>query len=206
MPDELQTPAEPSQEPAADVTPKVETPEVTPEVKTEVAPAQPTTPQEKTAEPGDKPPVERVVPEVDGYKLPEGIPAEVKQFAKDNEFTQAQLDATLTKFGGMLQSSKEAEAVALRELGEAQLEKWGDNAKTNLSLAKKALAQNDPDGSLTKALNASGWGNHPAVLTFLYNIGKSMQEGGYLKSAVNRPAGQKTLAQTMYGDGHPSNS
>jgi hypothetical protein len=204
---ELQTPAAPSQapaEPAASETPVApasETPAAAPQEPIST-PAQPAPPPETPAEPVA--PVERVVPAADGYKLPEGVPAEVGQFANDNNMTQEQLDATLTHFGGVISASKAAEAEAMRSLGEAQLAKWGDQADHNLSLAKRALAQNDPDGSLTKALNESGWGNHPAVLTFLHKIGVSMQEGGFLKSAVNRPPGQKTAAQAMYGDTHPS--
>jgi len=138
------------------------------------------------------------------YKLPEGIPPEIGEFAKSQKFTQAQLDATLQQFGGIMQASEQKRGEALRQLGEAHLKNWGDQAKHRLGLAKRALAQNDPEGKLAKALNESGYGNHPAVLDFLYNLGKGMREGGFLKSAVHRPPGEKSAAQAMYGDKHPS--
>ena len=75
----------------------------------------------------------------------------------------------------------------------------------NLQLAQRALRQNDPTGALTKMLNESGYGNHPAVLDFLHAIGRSMQEGGFLKSSTNRPPGAKSAAQLLFGDNHPSN-
>jgi len=181
----------PSQE---SVTPE---PVVTPE-------APPETPlAETTAEPPQEAPV-RVVPEPDGYVLPEGIPPEIGQFAKTNDMTQTQLDATLQHFGTIVQNNRNAEAASIRQAGEAHIAKWGEQGDYNMSLARRALAQNDPDGTLKQALDSSGFGNHPAVLDFLFTLGSSMKEGGYLKSAINRPPGKKTAAQSMYGENHPS--
>jgi hypothetical protein len=134
------------------------------------------------------------------------MPDNIRIFAHEHGFTQEQLNASLRQFGGYVQGMKTAEQQSLRQAGEAQLKNWGDQAKTNLSLAKAALRQNDPDGALSQALETSGYGNHPAVLNFLYNIGKSMQEGGFLKSSVPRNPQDKTAAQAMYGDTHPSSN
>lgn len=173
-------------------------PETTAAQATEAPPEQTTDEQSDT--------VERVVPAADGYKLPEGIPAEVGQFANANDMTQAQLDSNLQFFGKYMEQQNTATRDALSNLGQAHLKNWGENADYNVSLAKRALATNDPGGNLTKLLGESGYGNHPAVLDFLQTIGHSMKEGGFLKSEVNRPPGKKTAAQTMYGDAHPSNS
>lgn len=142
----------------------------------------------------------RVVPKADEYKLPEGAPTQLGEFAHANNMTQEQLDATVNTFGGYISNTRKMEKLNLRAAGEQKLKDWGDNSKYNLTLAKRALKQNDPEGKMTKALNDSGYGNHPAVLDFLFTIGQSMKEGGFLKSAVNRPPGQKTMAQTMYPD------
>ena len=140
------------------------------------------------------------------YKLPEGIPAQVGNWAQKNGLTQAQLDASLQFFGSVNQANVKAQQQSLRQMGEAHLQNnWGENAPYNLQLAQRALRQNDPTGALTKVLNESGYGNHPAVLDFLYVIGRSMQEGGFLKSSTNRPPGAKSAAQLLFGDNHPSN-
>ena len=149
---------------------------------------------------------ERVVPKPSEYELPEGMPDNIRIFAHENGLTQEQLNASLQQFGGYIGGMKQAEQQALREAGEAHLKQWGDQAQTNLALAKQALKQNDPDGALAQALEDSGYGNHPAVLNFLHNIGKSMQEGGFLKSAVPRNPQDRTAAQMMYGDKHPSSN
>ena len=172
--------------------------------ETQEVSAQESTPPPETPDESVEIPPERVVPAADGYTLPEGLDPVIGQFANEHGFTQEQLDSTLEYFGNVIQNSEKSKVEALRTLGEAHLKNWGDQAQHNLSLAKRALAQNDPEGSLAKALNESGYGNHPAVLDFLYNLGRSMQEGGFLRGSVNRPPGQKTLAQTMYGDNHPS--
>ena len=140
------------------------------------------------------------------YKLPEGVPAQVGNWAQKNGLTQEQLDASLQFFGSVNQANVKAQQQSLRQMGEAHLQNtWGENAPYNLQLAQRALRQNDPTGALTKMLNESGYGNHPAVLDFLHAIGRSMQEGGFLKSSTNRPPGAKSAAQLLFGDNHPSN-
>lgn len=195
-----QAPAAPA-EPVAPQEPNVNDPAPPTHAQAPTEPQAP--PPDPTAEPAAAP-TERVVPAADGYTLPEGVPQELGQFANQHGFTQEQLDATLTQMGQYMQNTRQAELQALRGLGEAHLKNWGDRAQYNLSLAKRALAQNDPDGELSKALDASGYGNHPAVLNFLQRVGESMKEGGFLKTAINRPPGEKTAAEAMYGENHPT--
>lgn len=190
-PAEPATPETPSAATAPETPVKVETPPEAPP-----ASAEPQTP-EPTAEP-ETPPAERVVPEADGYVLPEGVPPVLGEFANKNGFTQEQLDATIAQFGEYSTAAQVVQQTAIREQGEALIKEWGNNAQYNLSLAKRALKQNDTTGELAKVLNESGYGNHPAVLTFLSKLGKDMQEGGFLKSSVTKPKGAKTMAQRMF--------
>ena len=149
-------------------------------------------------------PAERVVPKPTEYVMPEGMPPHIREFAHNAGYTQEQLDVAIQQFGGMLTSAEHNRMVSLREAGEAHIRNWGADSETKLNVAKRALLQNDPEGKLGKALNESGYGNHPAVLDFLYNLGKGMQEGGFLKGTVRRPPGQKTAAQSLFGDTHPT--
>ena len=173
-------------------------------------PQQTTKPQSATDQESTEPtkvepgPEGRVVPKPSEYELPEGMPDDVRAFAHEHGFSQDQLNATINQFGGYLNGMKQAEQQTLRKLGEGHLKTWGNDAKHKLSLAKQALHQNDPEGKLLTALNQSGWGNHPDVLDFLYNIGKSMQEGGFLKSSVTRKPGEQTAARALFGKNHPS--
>ena len=223
--DPNQTPTEPTPTQTTEPTPTEPTPAVepqepsvndpapgtyaepapTPEPQQSAEPASPTEPQEPAEPTEPAAPPERVVPKPSEYELPEGMPDNVRIFANEHGFTQDQLNATITQFGGYMTAMKQTEQQALRQMGETHVKNWGPDAQNKLALAKAAVRQNDPEGKLMTALNESGWGNHPDVLNFLYNIGKSMQEGGFIKSAIPRKPGEKTAAQAMYGDNHPSN-
>ena len=194
-------PAAPEATPPVAPAAPVDAPAATPEPAAPAAPAAPPEPAPPAPEPAAP---ERVVPNADGYTLPQGVDPAMGVFANANGFTQEQLDSSLKHFGSIMHANKTAEATALKQLGEKQLEDWGDRADYNLNLAKRAMKQNDPDGALLKVLNSTGFGNHPAVLTFMARLGESMQEGGFLKSNSQRAPGTKTAAQTMYPN-HPSN-
>ena len=216
---ETVTPTEPSAEsqttattatgeaPAA--TPPAETPQATAPAAAPTPPADATPPAEPPAS-ADSPPSDdtstqkRVVPTVEEYVLPEGVPRQIAEFAHTNDMTQDQLNHTLNYFGSMQQAMQDNEQKVIRQGGEELVKSWGDKSERNLSIVRRALAQNDPDGSLKNVLEASGYGNHPAVIKFLLKIGESMKEGGFLKGANNTPPGKKTAAQTMFGEKHPS--
>lgn len=158
----------------------------------------------KTAnEEGDQPPV-RVIPEIDKYVLPDGTPQRVAEFANKNDMTQEQLDSSLAEFGLYMSEADQQARKLMRDNGEAHVKSWGKQSKTNLSLCKRALQVNDPEGTLTKVLDDSGYGNHPVVLDFLLNLGTQLKEGGFLKGSTNVPAGKQSAAQIMFGKSHPS--
>jgi len=154
-------------------------------------------------EDGDKP-LDRVVPEADGYELPEGVPSEIGKFANETDLTQDQLTSVLTHFGSITGAANKAAFDTMKIEGDAHIEKWGSQKDYNLSLVRRALKQNDPDGTLTELLNSTGYGNSPPVVDFFLSIGKSMQEGGFLRGSINKPKQKgSTAASAMFGDKHP---
>ncbi len=138
------------------------------------------------------------------YKLPEGVPADVAKIAEELGFTQEQLDGSLTKYNEISAAAAKAEQDSIRQEGEALVREWGDNAKANLTLVHRALQVNDPTGELSKALNETGFGNHPAVLRYLLNVGKQMSEGEFVQGDTHTPAPKKTAAQVLFGKTHKS--
>jgi len=196
---------------APDVSQEQEAPAAPGPQKEAEAPATQEAPETSEAPKDTEPPKETKEPETpekkggeqkvlkpEDYKIPEGLPKELGSFASEAGLTQEQLDKTIRTFGAFTQAQEQASAIALRKMGEAHVKNWGDDAKYKLALAKRALQQNDPDGKMAEALKQTGYGNHPAVLDFLYNIGKSMKEGGFLKSAVNAKPGKKSLAERLF--------
>ena len=185
----------------SDTKPEVQASEETPTTN-EAKPADPA----PVAEPEDKP-ADRVVPEVSGYVLPEGVPDHVAQFAKDNDMTQDQLDGALQQFGLYSQQAEDGRQAMIRDLGQAHVEKWGQQKDYNLSIVRRALSQNDADGRFKALLDETGYGNHPVILDFFLSIGNSMKEGGFLKGANNTQSkAGLSAAQSMFGNTHPSNN
>ncbi len=192
------TPPQTPQEPPAD--PKEGGSPGKPQEPSEPPKQEPQEPEPKEGEPKK----EFDIPKPEDYKIPEGLPKELGQFAHDIKLTQEQLDKTVQVFDQYSKVKDTATKAALRQMGEAHVKNWGPDAKFRLSLAKRALKQNDPEGQLAKALSDSGYGNHPAVLDFLYNLGRSMKEGGFLKTDLNVKPGGKTRAQRIFPN-HPGN-
>lgn len=137
-------------------------------------------------------------------KLPEGLPPQVLEFAKANGLSQAQLDASLQFFGEVAHVNATTQQQQLRQLGEAHVQSWGKEGQYKLGVGRRALKMVDPEGVLTTMLNETGYGNHPAVLQSLYELGTKLQEGGFISATQNRAPGKRTAAQAMYGDTHPS--
>ena len=149
-------------------------------------------------------PAARVIPEVADYKLPEGTPQLVAEFAHENDMTQEQLDATLTKFAEFNAMAEQGKQLEIKKSGERLVNSWGKDKNYKLSIVQRALKQIDTEGQLSELLNVSGYGNHPAVLNFLLSVGNSMKEGGFLNGSVNTPGGTVTAAQAMFGEKHPT--
>lgn len=104
-----------------------------------------------------------------------------------------------------LEVQQQALARHQMEIGTQQLmQSWGSDAKYNLQLAKQALKQVDGGGELSAILKQTGYAGHPAVIKFMYQVGRAMREGGFLKSTMQGIPGKKTAAQILYGDAHPS--
>jgi hypothetical protein len=180
-------PADPPSDPPAD--PPADPPQDPPQDPPPQDPPQ-DPPEPKVLQPGE-------------YKLPKGVPEDLGQFAHDNGMTQEQLDATVSRMTNFVTQRSQAEKQQMKREGQEHVKKWGENAQHNVRLVGRALQVCDTSGSLSKLLDQTGYGDHPAVLDFLYNIGKSLQEGGFLKSFSGRTPGKKSAAQVLYPN-HPS--
>ncbi len=137
---------------------------------------------------------------VSAEEFPDTIPENFKQFFKEHNFTPQQATEAIN----FAASVNYTEMQKLKEAGQQFLETWGEQKEANLKLAKQALKHYDSSGDLLKVLNTTGYGNHPAILNFFYTLGKTLKEGGFIKSEPHVPTKPRTLAQAMYGNTHPS--
>jgi len=128
----------------------------------------------------------------------EGVPQVVQEFAKSQGFNQAQLDSTVKFFNDTITQANQRAVEESYQRGKAHVESWGPNAKANIDLAKRALQVTDTNGEVTKYLKESGAANHPVVMNFLVGLGKMLQEGGFIRTNMTTPEGQKTLADKLF--------
>jgi len=178
---------------SSDSTSESEAPQETPSV-TSITP-EPTAESDTPAEPGS---TELTAMRPEDYEAPDYVTPEMRQFAADNNMTQEQFTNTIGEFGTLLNAQAKLAREQITRLGQQQVTAWGEDADRNLTLARQALKQNDPNGNLAQLLEESGYGSHPAVLQFLRNLGASMEEGGFLKGKVSGPAKAKSMAQRMF--------
>ncbi len=134
--------------------------------------------------------------------VPEGMKGPLSQFAEKVGYTQEQFEATVTTFGSLIHGMEQQRAQQLQAQAQEVLTSWGQDANRNLGLAKRALDFIDSSGTLKQHLNTTGAGNDPVVLKTLYEFGKRLQEGGYLKT--EKPAQKpKDVAHRLYPDYAP---
>lgn len=139
------------------------------------------------------------IPAPDGYKLPEGVPAEIGQFAHSNNLTQEQLDSMLGEMARINQARTGNTLAELQEQGQAKLKEWGENAQQYTKLAVDAVNYfEESNPGLKQMLKESGYGNSPQLLEVFRVAGEMLKEGGFVKGENFTPANKKTQAERMF--------
>lgn len=100
-------------------------------------------------------------------------------FAKSAGLNQQQAQAVLNL--GLAQNKASHESLTKQEQEwRAQIladkDIGGDNIRATVDYARRALSHYGDDGEIKTLLDKSGYGSHPTILKFLYNVGKSVSE------------------------------
>ncbi len=172
------------------------TPATTPEAGAANAQATETKDGEKTPEPQ--------VPESYEFTMPEGVELdtaaadEFSAIAKELKLDQATAQKVADVGAKMAQrwADKQAEQVqSWVEQVKTDKEIGGDKLDENLATARKAMeAFGTPE--LKDVLNATGLGNHPAVIKAFLKVGKAISEDGFI---TGKPAGAETdMAKKLF--------
>lgn len=130
-------------------------------------------------------------------KLPNGV--ELDQAAAD-EFKAIVGDKALTE---SQRAQKIVDLAVKREAGrieahQARINEWAESVKTDpelggdklpetLAVARKAVDLGPPE--LKEFLNASGLGNHPAVVRWAYTVGKALSEDRFVRGQAPQARG-----------------
>lgn len=147
---------------------------------------------------------EPVVPEAYEFAMPEGISldkaaadefsAVAKELKLDQATAQKVADVGI-KMAQRQQEVFETTKAAWAEQSRTDKEIGGDNFDQSMAVALKTLnAFGSPE--LKDVLNASGLGNHPAVIKLLVKAGKAISDDGFVSGS---PKGAETdMAKKMF--------
>lgn len=116
----------------------------------------------------------------DTYKLPEGVPEQIGEFAKKNKFSQEQLDAMIALDSGRTQHFETVKK-NVYDKGRSELfQSWGDKKDENLQTAEAVLRAVPSGAKVAQLLKATGEGANPVLIQFLHEVGGFLKEGGHI--------------------------
>lgn len=118
--------------------------------------------------------------------------------AKELGLSQEQAQKLVDIYPQIQQQQAEAWSKQVADWGEqvkADKEIGGDKFNASVGAAQRALDQFG-NTELREYLNASGLGNHPALVRFCAKVGKAMAEDTFV---VPNQGGQRSAADVLYG-------
>lgn len=132
----------------------------------------------------------------------------VTEFATKHGLTQAHAQAILERDHDMvaqgiesMHAGMEAQSAAWQAEFHADQEYGGAKAKESAAMAAKALVEygGADRAAISDLLDATGLGNHPALLRMLARVGRSIAEGRPDSRAPAARAQPRSLAESLYG-------
>ncbi|NMM70778.1 peptidase [Serratia marcescens] len=134
----------------------------------------------------------------EGQELDANALAVFEPIAKELGLSQEQAQKLVDIYPQIQQQQAESWSKQVADWGEqvkADKEIGGDKFNASVGAAQRALDQfGNPE--LREYLNASGLGNHPALVRFCAKVGKAMAEDTFV---VPNQGGQRSAADILYG-------
>ncbi|CVA10454.1 Uncharacterised protein [Serratia marcescens] len=134
----------------------------------------------------------------EGQELDANALAVFEPIAKELGLSQEQAQKLVDIYPQIQQQQAEAWSKQVADWGEqvkADKEIGGDKFNASVGAAQRALDQFG-NTELREYLNASGLGNHPALVRFCAKVGKAMAEDTFV---VPGQGGQRSAADILYG-------
>lgn len=206
--DPAMPPADPATPPADPVTPPTPDPDDSDDTAlggSKKPDADPDKPADAPADPGETP--AHVVPEAYELTAPEGLTidadllAEATPIFKEAGLSNDQAQAILPAAKSLMEKTQQATVQSLIDGGNQQRKVWLDAAKADeqiggnkwdasLASSAKALdALGHPEGSdFRKALNETGFGNHPEMIRIFARLGEMVgEDGDFVRADAGAP-------------------
>ncbi len=134
----------------------------------------------------------------EGQELDANALAVFEPIAKELGLSQEQAQKLVDIYPQIQQQQAESWSKQVADWGEqvkADKEIGGDKFNASVGAAQRALDQFG-NTELREYLNASGLGNHPALVRFCAKVGKAMAEDTFV---VPNQGGQRSAADILYG-------
>ncbi|HGM5909802.1 TPA: peptidase [Serratia marcescens] len=134
----------------------------------------------------------------EGQELDANALAVFEPIAKELGLSQEQAQKLVDIYPQIQQQQAEAWSKQVSDWGEqvkVDKEIGGDKFNASVGAAQRALDQFG-NTELREYLNASGLGNHPALVRFCAKVGKAMAEDSFV---VPNQGGQRSAADILYG-------
>lgn len=134
----------------------------------------------------------------EGQELDANALSVFEPIAKELGLSQEQAQKLVDIYPQIQQQQAEAWSKQVADWGEqvkADKEIGGDKFNASVGAAQRALDQFG-NTELREYLNASGLGNHPALVRFCAKVGKAMAEDTFV---VPNQGGQRSAADILYG-------
>lgn len=148
-------------------------------------------------------------------RVPEGVPVDntaldgFRAHAHKHGLTQEQAQAMVDFYTQRIDAVRGQIAPAYEQTVEQLRKEWGGAYDRNVALAQRALREMEGGDELIQTLDATGLGNHPALVKFFAKLGAEMAEDGLIdtKSAgINTPADARAKIASIRNDrDHPFN-
>ncbi|MBH3138811.1 peptidase [Serratia marcescens] len=135
----------------------------------------------------------------EGQELDANALAVFEPIAKELGLSQEQAQKLVDIYPQIQQQQADAWSKQVSDWGEqvkADKEIGGDKFNASVGAAQRALDQFG-NTELREYLNASGLGNHPALVRFCAKVGKAMAEDTFV---VPNQGGQRSTADLLYGN------
>lgn len=139
------------------------------------------------------------------YQMPEGMALDksaadaLTAFAKEQGIKPAEAQKLAAIGAQMVQRQQEAHAQTVStwiEQVKTDKEIGGDKFDASLATSRVAM-ETFGTPELKDVLNATGLGNHPAIVKFFYQVGKRVSQDEHV-SGKGGPSGEKDVAKIMF--------
>lgn len=167
--------------------------------------------QEKLAE-------QKKAPDRYELKIPEGSKLDAKHlekiasFAKERGLSNEDAQAMLDRDNQLLADYAQGQESQLKETTEQWFntskedkELGGENFAKNAELAKRVVMRFGTE-EFQKALDATGFSNHPELFRTFYRIGKAMSEDQLVIAGSQSAPSEKSIAEKLYGGNNQSSN